>query len=134
MSKRKRTGLPSDAVRGEWLRRVEAEYGSAAITQHLTLWLMQIGASPDPIDEGLRIAGDEMAHARLSHRAYLAAGGDRVPELVRERLGLARHERDPLEHDVVRVAVATFCVGETVAVPLFKNLREGCTVPAARRV
>ena len=39
----------SNAVRAEWARRVEAEYRSAAITQHLTLWLIQMGASPDLI-------------------------------------------------------------------------------------
>ncbi len=124
----------SDAVRLEWLRRVEAEYTSAAVTQHTTLWLIQIGASPDLIRAGMRIAGDEMVHAQLSHRAYTVAGGDRPPHLVRERLGLRRHDVEPLEYDVARVAVNTFCIGETVAVPLFKTLRDHCTVPVARRV
>lgn len=125
--------VASDAVRDEWLRRVQAEYTSAAITQNFTLWLMQIAASPDLIRSGLRIAWDEMVHARLGHRTYLAAGGDRAPELVRERLVLRRNEAEPLEHAVTRVVVSTYCIGETVAVPLFKNLRQGCTVPVARR-
>jgi len=135
MAKRKKPiAEASDAVRFEWLRRVEAEYGSAAVTQHLTLWLMMVGASPDLIKEGMRIAWDEMVHARMSHEAYLAAGGTDVPKIVRENLGLRRIESAPLEHDVTRVVVNTFCIGETVAVPLFKNLREGCTVLPARRV
>jgi 1,2-phenylacetyl-CoA epoxidase catalytic subunit len=125
--------IASDAVRGEWLRRVQAEYTSAAITQNFTLWLMQMAASPDLIRGGLRIAWDEMVHARMAHRTYVAAGGEQAPELVRERLGLLRSD-EPLEHDVTRVAVNTFCIGETVAVPLFKSLREGCTNPVARRV
>jgi hypothetical protein len=124
----------SGRVREEWRARIAAEYGSAAITQHLTLWLMQIAVSPDLIKEGLRIAWDEMVHARLSHAAYVAAGGERPPELARERLGLRRLEGEPLEDDVTRVALSTFCIGETVAVPLFKNLRQRCTVPPARRV
>jgi len=113
---------------------VEAEYGSATVTQHLTLWLMQIAASPDLIKSGLRIAWDEMMHAKLSHETYLAAGGERPPELTRERLGLRRTESDPLEYDVTRIALNSFCIGETVAVPLFKNLRQHCTVPVARKV
>lgn len=125
--------VASESVRGEWLRRVQAEYSSAAITQNFTLWLMQIAASPDLIRGGLRIAWDEMVHARMAHRTYVAAGGDKAPELVRERLALVRSD-EPLEHDVMRVAVNTFCIGETVAVPLFKCLREGCTNPVARRV
>ena len=126
-------GTPApDEARHEWLRRVEAEYRSAAITQHLTLWLIQIGASPDLVRDGLRIVDDEMTHAELSHRTFVAAGGEGGPALERESLGLTR-TADPLEHDVTRVAVETFCLGETVAVTLFKELRERCTVPVARR-
>jgi len=124
---------PSDAVRREWLRRVEAEYRSAAITQHLTLWLMQLGASPDLIAAGMRIAADELVHARMSHRVYVAAGGCSPPALARESLELTRRADEPLEHDVTRVAVDVFCLGETVAVPLFKELRAGCSVGVARR-
>jgi hypothetical protein len=123
----------TDAVRGEWLRRVEAEYRSAAITQHLTLWLIQIGASPDLVRAGLRIAADEMAHAELSHLTFVAAGGEGGPQLARESLELKRHPTAPLEHDVARVGVEVYCLGETVAVPLFKELREPCSVPVARR-
>ena len=79
----RRTAAP-DRAKWEWLRRVEAEYRSAAITQHLTLWLIQIGASPDLIHAGLRIVKDELAHAELSHRAFVAGGGTGAPELVRE--------------------------------------------------
>jgi hypothetical protein len=125
--------LASERVRREWLRRVEAEYRSAAITQHLVLWLIQIGASPDLVHAGLRIVRDELAHASLSHRALLAAGGEDKPQLVRESLGLTR-TGDPLEDDVTRACVDVFCLGETLAVRLFKALRDGCTVPAARRV
>jgi len=118
-------------VREEWRARIAAEYTSAAVTQHLVLWLIQAGAPPDLIDEGLAIVADELAHSRLSHEVYVAAGGDRPPALDREQLGLARvHDR--LEHDILRVAVRVFCLGETVAVPLFRHLREPCTQPAAK--
>ncbi len=123
----------SERVRTEWARRVEAEYRSAAITQHLTLWLIQIGASPDLIHAGLRIVKDELAHASGSYRTLMAAGGHQGPPLVRETLGLRRDESEPLELSVARTCAEVFCLGETVAVPLFKVLREGCTVPVARR-
>src|SRR5690242_6190589 len=129
-----RTKQPaSDAVRGEWLRRVEAEYRSAAITQHLTLWLLQIGASPDLVRAGLRIAADEIDHAELSHEVFQDAGGTAAPALARESLELRRTPGAPLEHDVARIGVEVFCLGETVAVPLFRELRAECTVPGARR-
>jgi hypothetical protein len=122
----------SNLVRAEWLRRIEAEYRSAAITQQLTLWLIQIGASPDLIRGGLRIVSDELTHAELSHRVFTAAKGTETPKLAREGLGL--HEgRGSLENDVARVAADVFCLGETVAVPLFKELRAPCTVLPAKR-
>lgn len=129
------TALPpaSERVRAEWCQRVEAEYRSSAITQHLTLWLTQVGASPDLILGGLRIAADEIDHADLSMETFLAAGGHGAPRLVRESLGLARDPRDPMEWDIARAALDGFCLGETVAVPLFRELREGCTVPVARQ-
>jgi hypothetical protein len=122
----------SQAVRDEWARRVEAEYRSAAITQHLTLWLIQIGASPDLIHDGLRIVTDELAHAELSHATFLAAGGSGMQPIARDSLQLRVRRDEPLESAVARYGVEIFCLGETVAVPLFRVLREECTVPAAR--
>lgn len=122
----------SDAVREEWQRRVEAEYHSCAFAHHLTLWLIQMGASPDLISAGLAISADELAHAQLSHEVFVAAGGSQAPQLLRERLRLPRDESAPLEHDVLRTCVELFCLGETVAVPLFKNLRQEAKVPVAR--
>ncbi len=126
--------MSSDAVRTEWRRRVEAEYASACITQELVLWLMQLAASPDLITDGLLIVRDELDHAELSMRTYTAAGGTAAPVLDRALLSLPRTALAPLEHDVARACVDVFCIGETVAVPLFKSLREECSQPAAREV
>lgn len=123
--------LTSTRVREEWRARIAAEYTSAAITQHLVLWLIQAGAPPDLIDAGLVIVADELAHSRLSHEVYVAAGGTAPPALDRDALGLARTSAR-LEDDILRVAVRAFCLGETVAVPLFKHLREACTEPTAK--
>lgn len=131
---RARRPAASARVIEEWQRRIFAEYRSLAITQHLTLWLTQLGASPDLIREGLRIADDELAHAQLSHEVVVAAGGTAAPmPLDRAELGLSAHGDEALEASVLRACVGIFCLGETVAVPLFKELRAGCTVAVARR-
>jgi len=122
-------GLPR--VRHEWRARIAAEYTSAAIAQQVTLWLIQAGAPPDLIDAGLAIVKDELEHSRLSHEVYVAAGGTEPPALVREHLGLERRSQ-VLEVDLLAAIVQVFCLGETVAVPLFRHLREPCTEPAAR--
>jgi hypothetical protein len=126
-----RGDAPSDRVRDEWRARIAAEYTSAAITQSLVLWLIQAGAPPDLIDAGLVIVGDELVHSRMSHEVYVAAGGTQPPAIVREQLGLAR-TTNSLEQDILLAAVRVFCLGETVAVPLFSHLREPCTEPVAR--
>jgi hypothetical protein len=121
----------TERVRAEWRARIAAEYTSAAITQHLTLWLIQAGAPPDVIDAGLAIVADELVHSRMSHEVYVAAGGTLPPAIERNDLGLGRSSA-PLEHDILRASVRVFCLGETVAVPLFSHLRERCTEPPAR--
>ncbi len=124
---------PSDAVRAEWGRRVHAEYRSAALTQHLTLWLIQLAVSPDLIDMGLRIVKDELIHARMSHEVLIRAGGAGLSPLLHTTLALPHDPQEALENRVTRATVEVFCLGETLAVPLFKELREGTTVPVARR-
>lgn len=125
--------MAGEAVRREWLRRVEAEYRSAALTHHFTHWLIQIGASPDLIEGGLRIVADELTHSALSEVVYRESGGTDFPHLDRATLGLHRTAGAPVEVDVLLVAVDMFCIGETVAVRLFQTMREGCDVECARR-
>jgi hypothetical protein len=122
----------SDRVRAEWRNRIAAEYGSAAITQHFVLWLIQIGASPELIEDGLAIVKDELTHSGMSAEVYTDAGGTEPPAIDRASLALPRRPDHPLEHDLLRAAVQVFCLNETVAVPLFSHLREGTTVASAR--
>ena len=124
------TNVATDRVREEWRARIAAEYTSAAITQHLTLWLIQAGAPPDLIDAGLAIVADELVHSRMSHEVYIAAGGDQAPAIRQQDLGL--HRAGELTDDILNAAVRVFCLGETVAVPLFAHLRERCTQSVAR--
>jgi hypothetical protein len=123
--------VTTERVRQEWRARIAAEYTSAAITQQLVLWLIQAGAPPDLIDAGLSIVGDELVHSRMSFEVYTAAGGSEPPAIDRTQLGIARGS-DVLELDILRAAVRVFCLGETVAVPLFSHLRAACTEPVAR--
>ncbi|MFT3767965.1 MAG: ferritin-like domain-containing protein [Minicystis sp.] len=128
----KRARPASERVRDEWLRRVEAEYRSAALAQHLGLWLLQIGASPDLVRTSQRVVRDELVHASQARRVHAAAGGSGAPVLERSGLGLSRRPADALELDVARACVEVLCLGETVAVPLFAALRAGCSIPVAR--
>lgn len=121
---------PSGEVQAEWGRRVVAEYRSAALTAELVTWLIELGADPDLIRDGLRIVGDELTHAELSAEVLAAAGGAVTEPVARETLRLTRTE--PIELAVVRVCVDAFCLGETVAVPLFRRMLAGAVEPVAR--
>jgi hypothetical protein len=96
------------------------------------LWLVEAGASPDLIRAAWRVAQDELVHAEQAHAVLSLAEGGLEGPIDRRRLSLPRTPGTPVEHDILRVAVQVFCLGETVAVPLFKQLRARCTVPLAR--
>jgi hypothetical protein len=120
------------SIEQEWLRRVQAEYGSAVLTHHLTLWLLQIAAPAELVRLGLRIVDDELVHAELSQAVSVAAGGHGVPSLPRDQLGLRGLPGEDLELAIARVGLETFCLGETAAVRLFGRLRKQCDEPSAR--
>lgn len=121
----------ADVVSAEWGRRTEAEYISAAIAQQVTLWLIQLGAPPDLIRDGLRIVADELAHSELSAAvAAAAAGGGGTPVIDPAALHLP-DAAGPFA-SLVFATLRFFCVGETIAVPLFRMLRTPCSVPVAR--
>lgn len=132
MARRTTREMASARVRDEWSRRVEAEYRSAAMTQHFVLWLMQLGAPSSLLGDGLRVVRDELVHARLSHVVYRAAGGETLTAIDRNTLELVRRDAR-LELDVLRVGLETYCLGETVAVRLFAAMRASATAPAAKK-
>lgn len=123
--------LPDQQIQREWFRRIEAEYRSAAQTHHFTLWLIQLGAPYELIEMGLRVVGDELIHAELSATVYKAAGGANTPQLAPASLQLSYNPNISLHKEALRLGVDIFCLGETVAVRLFKRLREHCIQPDA---
>lgn len=124
------TPPPSDRVLADWTVRAGNEYGSGIIAQHFTLWLMQLGAPPELIRAGIAVVDDELRHAEQCRALLRGLGRDRAPVLVRESLQLPRRPEDPLEHDVVRASIGGFCIDETLAVTMFRIMRESASVPA----
>ncbi|HTU58634.1 MAG TPA: ferritin-like domain-containing protein, partial [Polyangiales bacterium] len=118
-------------VRVEWQRRVTAEYGPAAITHSLLGWLLRLGASPTLLHEATRIVDDELVHAEMAFAVLNAAGGGAVA--LGGALGAEPEPGLSLLENTCALGVRVFCLGETVAVRLFKSLREGTTVEVARQ-
>jgi len=123
-------GHDAEVVTAEWRRRTEAEYTSAAIAHQVTLWLIQLGAPPDLIRDGLRVVGDELDHSELSAEVADCAGGDAGAPMIDSASLIVGGGGDPATALVASI-LRFFCIGETVAVPLFRMLRRRCTVPVA---
>jgi hypothetical protein len=118
-------------VRDEWRRRVLAEYNSAAVTHALVGWLIELGASPTLLHEGVRIIDDELVHAELAFQVLREAGGAEAIELAGVR-AIAREIELDLLGNVCALGTRVFCLGETVAVRLFSRLRAGASVAVVR--
>ena len=120
-------------VVAEWQRRTEAEYRSAALAAQVTLWLIQVGAPPDLIRDGLQVVEDELSHSELSAQVAAAAGGGEAPPVLDGRALTLPCPDGPLPA-VALALVRFFCIGETVAVPMFRMLRAKATQPLCRDV
>jgi hypothetical protein len=118
----------------EWKNRVAAEYRSSAITAQVLHLAIQCGFPDELLRTALRIVGDELDHARLSHECLVALGGDDAPAALDvTSLAVPAAAEGPLA-SLLDLLGANFCLGETFAVPLFARMREGTTHPAARDV
>lgn len=117
----------SRRVLSEWRNRAEAEYSSAAVAARVVHNLIATGMPRALIHTGQRIVNDELDHAELSLGVWRALGGEGEVQVDVTRL--TPPEGAPLlllAEDVLRA----FCVGETVAVPLFAAMRAGAEHPA----
>lgn len=119
-------------AREEWRNRVHAEYRSAAVTAQVLQWSIRFGLPRAVQDTAHRIVRDELDHAALSHRCWVALGGDGEPlELEESELAAPDDPAGPLA-SLLETILYSFCFGETLAVPLFSEMRRQARLPAAR--
>jgi rubrerythrin len=106
----------------EWKARVVAEYHSAAFTAELVHLLIRIGAPYDLLYIAHRIIKDELIHAERSFTMFQALGGqEQLVELRDETLRLPVYSADTFAQ-VTCTTLQFFCLGETFAVPLFREM------------
>jgi hypothetical protein len=114
----------------EWRRRTVAEYASAAKAARLSHLLIALGADRGLINLALRVTRDELDHAELSAKVAEALGDEEAPVGVDLELLLGPEDRRPVAA-AATLLLEDFCIGETLAVPLFEAMRAGATEPAA---
>lgn len=124
--------MPTARARLEWRARVRAEYGSAAVTAQVVQWAIACGL-PDPVlRTGLRVVSDELDHADLAHGVAVAIGAHDQPEPVGVEDLCPPVSALGLGASLLDAVLRSFCLGETLAVPLFAAMRQGTEHPVAR--
>lgn len=123
-------GPATPRVLAEWAARVQAEYTSAAVTARLVHLSIATGLPRPVVDTALRIVADELDHAELSHVCLCDLGGAEHAVSVDLDQLLPTGPRQPLA-EAVTLVLRSFCFGETLAVPLFRALRECARHPTA---
>lgn len=124
----------SQRITDEWRARVQAEYRSAAITARVVHSMIQTGLPHELIGAGLDVVRDELHHAELSREALVAFGGaDTLPTINAASLDISTRSEGILA-TLLDAVIRNFCLGETLAVPLFHAMYEGTRHPAARVV
>ncbi|MFT4627499.1 MAG: hypothetical protein ACI8PZ_006184 [Myxococcota bacterium] len=116
----------------EWRNRVRAEYRSAARTAQLLHWMVLAGFPRELLTTAGRIVQDELDHADLSFDCVVAMGGEAEPAAMEVGALSLSPSQDGLLASIVDVVGHDFCLGETLAVPLFRAMWEHTTAPSAR--
>lgn len=122
-------GSATPRVVAEWTRRVAAEYRSAAIAASLVHRAIAAGFPEPLLHTGLRIVRDELDHASLSHGCLGVLAGEEAPVAL-EVGPLVSPKVESLLASLVDTVVQDFCLGETLAVPLFRAMHRGTRHPA----
>jgi hypothetical protein len=125
---------PELRLHREWRNRVIAEYRSSALAAQVLHWMIQAALPDELLRTAIRIVGDELDHAHLSHECLVALGGVELPAAIDvASLADPAAPEGPLA-SLVDAIGRNFCLGETFAVPLFSAMRAGTTHPTAAAV
>lgn len=123
-----------DLMRGRraWELRTLDEYRSQVAFTEMLSEMTEVGMPFDILGAGIRIVRDEARHVELCRRMVLALGGDgkinREPNFVRSNKKLSVRER------ILRCAMGSLCVGETISVRLLAGVRDEAQDPLARSI
>jgi hypothetical protein len=122
--------MPTARARLEWKHRAVAEYTSAATAARVLHLAIVCGLPRELLDVARRVIADELDHAELSDGVRQSLGDTSELEIEASNLLVGPATDGPLAALVDEV-VPAFCLGESLAVPLFAAMREGTTHPLA---
>jgi len=96
--------------------------------------MIQAGVGHELIEDGLDVVRDELHHAAMSQQTLVAfGGGPELPSIPADTLDLPIRDEGILA-SLLDALVRNACLGETLAVPLFRAMAGSTTHPSAREV
>ncbi len=123
--------IPTRA-QAEWAARVRAEYHSAALTARVLHLGIAVGLPREVLQQAGRVVQDELDHAELSHACMCAVGAADLPIALDLPTLLPPPGDVPPLQELLEHVVRSFCLGETLAVPLFRAMSQTTTQPTCR--
>ena len=124
-----------DIVVAEWRGRMLAEYRSAALSAEFLAWLLRLGFSSKTLQLAQRFVANELDHADMSFEVYSALGGTDDPSELQEGALVIPHSFGaPCFERLILACLDLYCVGETLAAPLFAAMQDGATESGPRQV
>jgi hypothetical protein len=106
----------------EWQARVTAEYHSASFTTELLQLLILLGAPYALLHQAHRIVRDELDHAERSFEVFGKVGGEQSQVVMREDTLRSPQYEPSTFGQAFCINLSCFCIGETMAVPLFREM------------
>lgn len=105
-----------------WFSQAKAEYSSAAIASDFAHALCCAGVVPELVRQSLQIAQDELVHAQMAYQVAQMSGVTTPISLEGMQLGIVATNAS-LQENLLETLIVFFCLGETVAVPLFAAMK-----------
>lgn len=114
-----------EVVLAEWKARTLAEYRAASVAGELLLWLMRLGFSSEIIQQCHKVLGEELEHSDICWEVYATLGGEDDPlECAEGSLVIPHAFGEPTFDRLVLFVIDHFCIGETLAAPLFQAMTD----------
>jgi len=124
-----------DIVIAEWRGRMLAEYRSASLASEFLSWLLRLGFSSQTLQIAHGFVGNELDHADMSFEVYSALGGEENPADIQEGALVIPHGfGEPCLQRIVLACLDLYCIGETLAAPLFAAMQDGAAEAGPRQV
>lgn len=107
-------------ARRAWEERARSEYVGVMVVRRFHGLLVDVNAPMDLQELALAMLVQEQQHATLCMAAARSLGSDGVLRFDAEELRQARTDA-PVDHQLLEMIVASYCVGEVVALALIQH-------------